>query len=237
MARQTTLEFVALAAANNIQSAVTFTNDVDLLNYALTLEYLEATMYKQAIASGKVSGPALTLITEFGGHEQAHVDALNATIPKLGGTPVMARQSYNFPAWTDQTSILTFISKIEDTGVGAYLGQVGSITSGDVLGAAASIYAVEALHAAAIRTFMGNEANPNGAFEKPLTADQVLAAAGPLLGPEMGAAPAPAPAPAMPSSMPKTGGISLTPVIAAGAGLALAGGLLKAKQSKDSKSE
>ena len=215
-------------ASQAFPAGVTFTTDVDVLNYALTLEYLEAMMYKSAIASGKVSGPALTLITEFGAHEQAHVDAINATIPKLGGTPVTARQSYNFPAWTDQTQVLTFISMIEDTGVGAYLGQVGAITSGDVLAAAASIFAVEALHTAALRTFMGKEANPNGAFDKPLTADQVLAAAGPLLGPEM----AGAPAASMPTTMPKTGGISLTPVIAAGAGLALAGGLLKAAKSK-----
>ena len=219
-----TTAFAGLAAASNAPASVTFTNDVDLLNYALTLEYLEAEMYRKAVASGKLTGEALKLIQEFGGHEQAHVDALNATIPKLGGTPVKARQSYNLPAFNDQASIMAFISKIEDTGVGAYLGQVGSITSPDVLGAAASIFAVEALHTAAIRTFLGTDANPNGAFEKPLTADQVLAAAGPLLGPE---------AAAMPAGLPATGGVPLAPLLAIGAGLAVAGGLLKAKHSED----
>jgi len=208
-------DFATLADVNGINLNVTFTNDVDILNYALTLEYLETNMYKQAIASGKLSGDALSLAQEFGAHEQAHVDALNATIPKLGGTPVKDRQSYKFPAFTDQATTMGFISLIEDTGVGAYLGQVGAIQNGDVLGAAASIYAVEALHTAAIRTLLGKDANPNGAFEKPLTADQVLAAAGPLLGPEAGAttaapatqAPAaPRPAGVVPGAMPATGG-------------------------------
>src|SRR5579859_5538543 len=122
--------------------------DLDILNYALTLEYLESNMYKQAVGSGKLSGRALQLAQEFGGHEQTHADTLASVITKLGGTPVQPRASYNFPAFTDQAAILSFISKIEDTGVGAYLGQVANIQSGDLLGAAAGIYAVEALHAA-----------------------------------------------------------------------------------------
>jgi hypothetical protein len=205
---KTSYDLSAIAPEPGIENAVTFSTDVDILNYALTLEYLEAEMYRQAVASGKLSGDALALAMEFGGHEQGHVDALNAAIPKLGGTPVKPRQRYNFPAMTDQATIMAFISKIEDTGVGAYLGQVGAVQSGDVLGAAASIFAVEALHTAAIRTLLGNPANPNGAFEVPLAADQVLAAAGPLLGPEAGAAP-PSTAPGtaqMPTHMPTTGG-------------------------------
>lgn len=164
--------------------------DVDILNYALTLEFLEATMYKQAVASGKLTDRALQLAQEFGAEEQTHVDTLVAVITKLGGAPVTARSSYNFPAFSDQATTLAFISKIEDTGVGAYLGQVANIQSGDLLGAAASIFAVEALHTAAIRVLLGNDANPNGAFEKPLTMATVLAAAGPLLGPAGPAAPA-----------------------------------------------
>lgn len=224
-----------------------FTNDVDILNYALTLEHLEATMYRQAVASGKLSGAALEYARTFGAEEQTHADAITATITKLGGTPVKARASYNFPAFDTQDNILAFISKIEDTGVGAYLGQVGAIKNGEVLGAAAGIYAVEALHTAAIRTMMGREANPNGAFEKALTDAQVLAAAGPLLGPEAGAAPAPAPAPAaapapapapaapaqMPSSLPRTGGIDAVSVGVVATGLVAAGKLLHDRARRD----
>ena len=217
-----------------------FTNDVDILNYALTLEHLEAAMYRQAIASGKLSGQALDYARVFGAEESAHVDAIAATIVKLGGTPVKARASYNFPAFDTQANILSFLSLLEDTGVGAYLGQVGSIKSGEVLGAAASIFAVEALHTAAIRTILGRDANPNGAFEKPLTDAQVLAAAGPLLGPEAGAAPAPAPAPvtapaaSAPAMLPRTGGVDLGTVAVIGTGVVALGEVIRRKVSSKS---
>ncbi len=223
-----------------------FTNDIDILNYALTLEHLESAMYRQANASGKLSGTAAEYARAFGAEEQAHADALTATISKLGGTPVKARASYNFPAFDTQDNILSFLSKIEDTGVGAYLGQVASIKSLDILGAAAGIYAVEALHTAAIRTLLGRDANPNGAFEKPLTDAQVLAAAGPLLGPEAGAAPAtapaaapapaPAPAPAssMPAQLPRTGGVDLGTVAVIGTGVVALGEVIRRKVSTKS---
>ena len=157
--------------------------DLDILNYALTLEHLEDMMYQKAVAGGSLSGRALQLAQEFGAAEHQHVVTLTSVISQMGGTPVAARAGYNFPAFSDQASTLSFLIKIEDTGVGAYLGQVGSIQAGAILGAAASIYAVEALHTAALRTLVGMPANPNGAFEKPLDMATVLAAAGPLLGP------------------------------------------------------
>lgn len=157
--------------------------DLDILNYALTLEYLESAMYREAISSGKLSGRALQLAQIFGKEEEQHAETLAAVIGQLGGTPVMPRSSYKLPSFTDQSTILNFLIAIEDTGVGAYLGQVGSIQSGNLLGAAAGIFAVEALHTAALRTLVGKPANPNGAFEKPLDMSTVLAAAGPLLGP------------------------------------------------------
>jgi hypothetical protein len=157
--------------------------DLDILNYALTLEHLEDMMYQQAVAGGALSGRALQLAQEFGAAEHQHVVTLTSVISQLGGTPVAARASYNFPAFSDQASTLSFLITIEDTGVGAYLGQVANIQSGALLGAAASILPVEALHTAALRTLVGMPANPNGAFEKPLAMQTVLAAAGPLLGP------------------------------------------------------
>ena len=210
--------------------------DIDILQYALTLEHLEAEMYRQAIASGKLTGKGLEYAQMFGAEEAAHVDALTATIRSMGGAPVQKRQSYNFPnfASQDQNTVLGFISTIEDTGVGAYLGQVAAIQSGQILGAAAAIYAIEALHTAAIRTLLGRDANPNGAVEKPLTMQQVLAAAGPLLGPEAGAPAAAPPAATAPTQLPRTGGVAVVPLLAAGAGLAALGKVMRDRGTRES---
>ena len=216
--------------------------DLDILNYALTLEHLEDMMYQKAIASGSLSGRALQLAQEFGAAEHQHVVTLTSVISQMGGTPVAARAGYNFPAFSDQASTLSFLIKIEDTGVGAYLGQVGSIQAGAILGAAASIYAVEALHTAALRTLVGMPANPNGAFEKPLDMATVLAAAGPLLGPVAGASSsAPAATTAqVPAQMPNTGaggmaqpGVSPVAVVAAGAAAIAVGAALRSRTSED----
>ncbi|MCB0063594.1 MAG: ferritin-like domain-containing protein, partial [Caldilineaceae bacterium] len=70
---------------------------IDILNYALTLEHLEARAYSEVLAAGLVSGQARDYFQSFGAHEAAHVDALTETIRSLGGTPVMAQQNYNWP--------------------------------------------------------------------------------------------------------------------------------------------
>ncbi len=72
---------------------------------------------------------------------------------------------------------------------------------------------------------LGRDANPNGAFEKPLTMQQVLAAAGPLLGPE---------AAAMPAQLPRTGGAAVVSLLAAGAGLAALGKVLVGRDRRES---
>src|SRR6478752_5046937 len=64
--------------------------DVDILNFALTLEYLEAAFYKEGLAKAGLSGDAKKLAKEIGGHETQHVAALTQTIKKLGGKPVKA---------------------------------------------------------------------------------------------------------------------------------------------------
>src|SRR5689334_12548015 len=61
-----------------------FKDDIDILNYALTLEFLEATLYQTLVAGGKLQGKDLQYIQLFGQHEQAHVDAVQGTIQKLG---------------------------------------------------------------------------------------------------------------------------------------------------------
>jgi hypothetical protein len=152
--------------------------DLDILNFALTLEYLEAAFYKEGLKTANLSGTAKKLATEIGDHETQHVDALTQTIKKLGGKPVQA-PGVTFP-FKDQKSFLMLAQVFEDTGVSAYNGAAPAIKSKEVLGAAGSIVQVEARHAAAIRFLNGADPSPD-AFDKTLSSKQVLKAVKPFI--------------------------------------------------------
>jgi len=152
--------------------------DVDILNFALTLEYLEADFYNSTGKKVGLSGDAKKYAKEFGDAEQQHVDALTATIKKLGGTPA-PKPKFAFPV-KDEKSFLKLAQTLEDTGVSAYNGAGPSIQSKDVLSAAGTIVQIEARHASVIRLLNGKAPAPD-AFDKPLTKDQVLKLAGPLI--------------------------------------------------------
>jgi len=155
------------------------TGDLDILNFALTLEYLEANFYNVKAKSCNLSGNAKTLAASFGAEETAHVDALIAAIKGGGGKPV-AMPTFDFPV-TDEKTFLSLAYTLENVGVGAYNGAGPSLVSKALLAAAGSIVQVEARHAAAIGLLTGQTVVPNGGFDKPLTKTQVLAAAGPLI--------------------------------------------------------
>ncbi len=153
--------------------------DLGILGYALTLEYLETQFYKDAAKSGKLSGKVLAVAKEFGGQESQHVAALEATIKKLGGK-LPAKPKAKFPL-KDQKSILKLAATVENLGSNAYLGQAGNIENKEVLAAALSIHTVEARHASVLNTVIGMDITPDGAFSKPATAQEVLAAVKPFL--------------------------------------------------------
>jgi Ferritin-like domain len=153
--------------------------DVEILNFALTLEYLEADFYNVKGRQVGLSGEARKYARVFGAEEAAHVSALSAAIKQLGGKPV-AKPTFVFPA-TDEKSFLALASVLENTGVGAYNGAGPSLKSKDVLASAGSIVQIEARHAAAIDLLIGKSPTPNEGFDKPLSKAEVLAAAGPLI--------------------------------------------------------
>jgi hypothetical protein len=153
--------------------------DVEILNFALTLEYLEADFYNVKGRQVGLSGEARKYARVFGAEEAAHVSALSAAIKQLGGKPV-AKPTFVFPA-TDEKSFLALASVLENTGVGAYNGAGPSLKSKDVLASAGSIVQIEARHAAAIDLLIGKSPTPNEGFDKPLSKTEVLAAAGPLI--------------------------------------------------------
>jgi rubrerythrin len=155
--------------------------DVDILNFALTLEHLEAEFYKQVVSSGQLSGDVLRYVTTIRDHEIAHVDFLTTA---LGSAAVGKLDNYNFAALGDlnsQAGILAVAQKLEETGVGAYTGAAALIDNKDYLAAAASIEQVEARHAATIRLLQNGQAAPK-AYGPVLTVDQVNAAIAPIVG-------------------------------------------------------
>jgi hypothetical protein len=154
-------------------------SDVDILNFALTLEYLETDFYKVKGKTVGLSGAAKALASTIGDQEAEHVAALTKAISAAGGTPVK-KPTFAFPV-KDSASFLKLAYVLENTGVGAYNGAGPSLMNKQYLAAAGSIVQVEARHAASIALLTGMAITPSGAFDKPLTKSQVLAKAGPLI--------------------------------------------------------
>ena len=159
--------------------AASGSGDVDILNFALTLEYLEADFYTHKSKSVGLTGEAKSLAALIAGHEQQHVDALVKAIKGAGGTPVK-KPTFAFPV-SDQAGFLKLAYVLENTGVGAYNGAGPSLKTPAYLAAAGSIVQVEARHAAAIALLVGKPITPDGGFDKPQSKSQVLAKAGPLI--------------------------------------------------------
>ncbi len=153
--------------------------DIAILNYALTLEHLETDFYAKVIDSGLLKGSELDFAKRVGEHERQHVEAIAGTISKLGGTPVAAPMT-KFPL-ESRKAVLELAATVENLGAAAYLGKAGEITSPEVLAAALSIHSVEARHAAALNRLLGKSPTPDGAFAKPATEKQVLAAVQPFI--------------------------------------------------------
>ncbi len=152
--------------------------DLGIVNYALTLEYLEAGFYDAVAKSGLFKGDQLALVKQIGGHEQEHVDALLATA-KMLGEPAPKPEA-EFPL-DDATTVLTTAAEVENLGAAAYLGQAANIENPDILAAALAIHTVEARHAAILNNLIGENPTPDEAFSVPADAEEVLAAVDPFL--------------------------------------------------------
>jgi hypothetical protein len=162
---------------------VTFNSDLDVLNYALTLEHFEAALYKELIGANLLSGTEQQYLTTFGAQEQQHVETLTGVISKMGGTPVAAPASYNFAAAgpiTNRDQVVAVVATVEDVGASAYLGAAGFLQSKDLLTAALTIHAVEGEHASIFRDMAGMAPAPD-AVAKGRTPDEVLAIVTPFL--------------------------------------------------------
>jgi len=153
--------------------------DVGILNYALTLEYLETAFYADVVKSGLFKGADLETIRKFGREEAEHVQALTQAVKSLGGRPAPEPKT-EFPLESAK-SVLELAATVENLGAAAYLGQAANIESPEVLASALAIHSVEGRHAAALNTLLGKTITPDGAFAKPADVKTVLKSVEPFI--------------------------------------------------------
>jgi rubrerythrin len=170
-----------------LASAQELKSDLDVLNYALTLEHLEAAFYRDglaAIGSGAFGddsrgGSIDDAFAAIRDHEAEHVTTLTKVITDLGGSPVEAA-TYDFgDAFSDATTFMQTAMALENTGVSAYDGAAQFLSDPDLLTAAGSIVAVEARHASYLNLLNGEVPFP-APFETPLSPEDVLKIAKPF---------------------------------------------------------
>jgi rubrerythrin len=157
-------------------AAQDFASDIGVLNYALTLEQLEATFYREGLegfAPEDFDADVFDNLAVIGGHEEAHVVLLSDTISQLGGEPVEEAE-YDFGgAFSDPGAFLETAQALENTGVSAYDGAAQFLSDPNLLTTAGGIVAVEARHASYLNDLNRDVPFPDS-FETPLTPAEVL---------------------------------------------------------------
>jgi Ferritin-like domain len=167
----------ALAAGGGRPPASFGKGDIGILNYALTLEYLEAAFYNGATAANlPLSSQASAFLKVVTKDENAHVKFLKKAL----GSKAAKEPKFDFKgANTDTEMFMKTAQVLENTGVHAYSGQALNIKNPAYVAAALSILTIEARHASVIGLLndpSGEAIAPNGPFDTPLTAAKVLTA-------------------------------------------------------------
>jgi rubrerythrin len=155
-------------------------HDLAVVNFALTLEYIESDFYDKVVSAGMFSGQVGALMTLIRSHEREHVAALEALAKKLGG-PVAEKPQTRFPLGGSPRSVLRLAATLENTGAAAYLGQAATLGNKEVLASALAIHTIEARHAAKLNRLVGRDFAPDGAFASPLEMGEVMDAVAPFI--------------------------------------------------------
>ncbi|KAF9342099.1 hypothetical protein BGX26_008366, partial [Mortierella sp. AD094] len=181
-----TIATVAVVAApvNNFKHGIS-KNNINVLNFALTLEHLETAFYTlglekfddKAFESAGLHSPIRERFVHIKDHESSHVETLTAIIKSANGVPV-PECKYNFPL-TDIYSFVDIARALETTGVSAYLGAAANF-DGELLTDAASIATVEGRQSSFLNELTGLEGAPYN-FDTPLDAREVFTLASQLI--------------------------------------------------------
>ena len=156
--------------------------DLEIVQYALTLEHLETDFYNAVIDAGVIKNKALAETAKMiRDNEQEHVDALTGTVKQLGGKPMRPKTNFDAVLEGGEKMVLETAATVENLGAAAYLGQAGRIKSKEILAAALAIHSVEGRHAAALNSVVGKTIVPDGAFAKPASMAEVLPKVKPFL--------------------------------------------------------
>ena len=170
-------------------------SDVDILNFALKLEYLEARFYRECLdtigecdlrdsesleaVGGSLQERAYDELRVIQEHEEAHVDVIAETVEDLGGDPI-EEPEFDFGSATEEPAeFLATAATLETTGVGAYAGAAPMIDNADLIPPALSIHSVEARHSSFLNSLNRERGFPE-AFDEALTIEEVNERAGPF---------------------------------------------------------
>ncbi len=164
----------SMAGATGAPPSAFGMGDIGILNFALTLEYLERAFYNEATSKDQISDAKTRLfLRTVTRDERAHV----AFLKKGLGKAAVKEPKFNFHGTTgDQHMFQQTAYVLENTGVHAYLGQAGNIKTPAYLLAAASIVTIEARHSGAIASIIGKKIAPSGPFDTGLPASAILKA-------------------------------------------------------------
>jgi len=155
--------------------------DVEIVQFALLLEQLEADYYRRALREvPDLSPPVRRLAREIANNESQHVEALSQLAVQLSSAPEEPPRFDFGDALRSERAFLGLAQTLEDTGVSAYNGAGPLVEQDDVLDIAGQIVQVEARHAALIRFERGEDITP-GAFDKALSMSQVRGLAKPYI--------------------------------------------------------
>ncbi len=155
----------ALAAGAKV-SAKALEADVRILNTALGAEQEAIAAYQLGAESGLLSKGVLAVAVQFQGHHKEHAAAIAATVQKLGGKPVSAKEKYPFPVekLKAEADVLRFAAGLERGAISAYLGAVPLFADRALAQVAASILGDEAMHWAVLRQVLGEQPAVPSAF-------------------------------------------------------------------------